>query len=87
MNSRLCQHVVIGVRKYLVDLDGEHVYVLARSNPDAPHSKEFLREIPWTGPKAMEARQLALQGLRAERRRQVADEMREVWNQFAPAAR
>ena len=65
MNARLHQHVKIGVRTYQVDLDGRHVYVLARSKPDAPHSKEFLREIPWRGPRAIEARQIALQGLRA----------------------
>ena len=64
--NRLHQHVKIGIKTYTVDLDGEHVYTTARSNPDAKHSKEYLREIPWMGPKAMEARRLARQGLRTE---------------------
>lgn len=61
--SNLFVNVMLGVRRYIVDFDGEHVYVIAQRNPDLP-GKEFLREIPWNGPKAMEARIIARKGIR-----------------------
>jgi len=54
--------VEIGVRTYRVDFDREQVFVEVRRWDRAPRR----RLIPWTGPRAMEARLLARTGSRAE---------------------
>jgi hypothetical protein len=48
---------MVGIRSYIVDMDSDCVYVETRRFPS---TKIVLREIPKDGPRAQEARRLAV---------------------------